>query len=292
MELKSISGVMRPIDLLQVLAVVLIWGINFVAIKTAVSEIPPLALTVVRFLFVGILLTPFFRPERSQLKPLLLLSLTMGVGHFGLLFLGLRGADAATSALLIQLGVPFSSIMAAFFFADRLGWKRAAGMAMAFVGAGLLAGEPGGGTPLAITALLVSAICWAGSNILIKQIPQVHPMTIIGWLSLMAVPPLAMLSFIFETDQMPAIRTADWKAWTALAYIVLASSVVAYYLWYRLIARLQVNQVVPFTLLAPVIGVAAGVLILGEAFTAYKAIGGLLTIVGVAVIQFRQLDRV
>jgi len=282
---------MRPIDLLQILAVVLIWGFNFVAIKTAVTEIPPLALTVIRFLIVGLLLTPFFRPEKSQLKPLLLLSVIMGVGHFGLLFVGLRGADAATAALLIQLGVPFSSILAAFFFADRLGWVRAAAMGMAFVGAGLLAGEPGGGTPAAIAALLLSALCWAGSNILIKRIPQVHPMTIIGWLSLLAVPPLTMMSLLFETDQLLAVRTADWKAWVALAYIVLASSIIAYYLWYRLIVRLQMNQVVPFSLLAPVIGVAAGVLILGEAFTPYKALGGALTIAGVAVIQFRQLRR-
>lgn len=280
---------MRPIDLLQVLVVVLIWGFNFVVIKTAVTEIPPLALTVLRFLFVGALLTPFFRPEKSQFKLLLLLSLIMGAGHFGLLFLGLRGADAATAALLLQLGVPFSSILAAVFFADRLGWMRAAGMGLAFAGAGLLAGDPGGGTPLAITALLVSAVCWAGSNILIKRIPQLHPMTIIGWLSLLAVPMLTILSLLFETDQLTAIRSADWKVWAALAYFVLASSVIAYYLWYRLIARLQVNQVVPFTLLAPVIGVAAGVLILGEAFTGYKVLGGVLTIAGVAVIQFRQM---
>ena len=258
---------MRPIDLLQVLAVVLIWGLNFVAIKTAVTDIPPLALTVIRFLLVGALLTPFFRPQKSHFKMLLLLSVTMGVGHFGLLFLGLRGADAATAALLIQLGVPFSSILAAFFFADRLGWVRSAGMGMAFLGAGLLAGEPSGGTPLAIGALLLSAMCWAGSNILIKQIPQVHPLTIIGWLSLLAVPPLSIMSLLFETDQLLAVRAANWKTWSALGYIVLASSILAYYLWYRLIARLQVNQVVPYTLLAPVIGVAAGVLVLGESGT-------------------------
>ncbi|HXK56316.1 MAG TPA: EamA family transporter [Gammaproteobacteria bacterium] len=280
---------MRPIDLLQVLAVVLIWGLNFVAIKTAVTEIPPLALTVLRFLLVGIILTPFFRPEKTQFKQLLLLSGTMGVGHFGLLFMGLRGADAATAALLIQLGVPFSSILAAFFFGDRLGWIRAAGMGMAFAGAGLLAGEPEGGTPVAIAALLVSAMCWAGSNILIKRIPQVHPLTLIGWLSLLAVPPLILMSLLVETDQLIAIRSADWKTWTALVYIVLASSIVACYLWYRLIGRLQVNQVVPFTLLAPVIGVAAGVWILGEDFTQYKAVGGGLTVAGVAVIQFRQM---
>ncbi|MCP4282903.1 MAG: DMT family transporter, partial [Gammaproteobacteria bacterium] len=90
-------------------------------------------------------------------------------------------------------------------------------------------------------------------------------------------------------DQLLAVQNADWKAWGALAYIVLASSIVAYYLWYRLIARLKINQVVPYTLLAPVIGVAAGVLILGEVFTVYKVFGGSLTIAGIALIQFRQM---
>ncbi|MCB1850832.1 MAG: EamA family transporter [Gammaproteobacteria bacterium] len=282
---------MLPTDLLQLLAVVLIWGFNFAVIKIAVTAIPPLALTVLRFLLVGLLLTPFFRPQKSQLKPLLLLSLSMGVGHFGLLFLGLRGADAATSALLIQLGVPFSSMLAALFFADRLGWRRATGMGLAFLGAGLLAGEPGGGTPLALTALLLSALCWAGSNILIKRIPEVHPLTVVGWLSLLAVPPLSLMSLLFETDQLHAVQSAGWRTWAALAYIVFASSMVAYYFWYRLLTRLQVNQVVPFSLLAPVIGVAAGVLILGEAFTAHKLFGGLLTLLGVALIQLRQLRR-
>jgi len=97
------------------------------------------------------------------------------------------------------------------------------------------------------------------------------------------------MSLVFESDQLLAIQRADWNVWGALAYIVLASSIAAYYLWYRLIARLTINQVVPFTLLAPIIGVAAGVLILGEAFTVYKVFGGILTIAGIALIQIWQM---
>jgi len=279
---------MQPTDLIQALVVVVIWGLNFVVVKTAVGEIPPLALTVLRFAAVAILVVPFFRPSRDQFQRILGLAIVMGPGHFGLLFVGLGGADAATAALMIQLGVPFSAILAVLVFSDRLGRVQGLGMVMAFTGAALLAGEPQGGTPLALGALLVSAFCWAWANILIKKSPDIPPMTIIGWISLLSIPVLAGMSAMFETGQLDAIRNAGIKTWGALAYIVLASSIVAYYLWYRLIARLRVNKVVPFTLLAPTIGVAAGVLILGESFTLYKVTGGVLTMAGVAIIQMRR----
>jgi len=282
---------MGPLDFGQALTVALIWGLNFIVIKTAVTEIPPLALTTLRFIFAAALVAPFFRPTRKQIPFILGLALIMGFGHFSLLFVGLRGADAATVALILQLGAPFSSILAAVFFADRLGWKRSLGMAFAFTGAALLAGEPQGGTLLAIIATLVSAFCWAWANILIKQIQDIHPLTIIGWMSLLAVPIVAAMSAFLESGQIDAIQNASWKAWSALTYIVVGSSIIAYTLWYKLLVKLSVNQVVPFTLIAPVIGVAAGVMILGEAFTIYKLVGGALTLLGVGIIQFRQAAK-
>ena len=106
---------MRQADFLQALTVVVIWGFNFVVIKTAVSEIPPLALTALRFAVVASLVAPFFPPARDQLLSILGLAVVMGFGHFGMLFIGLNGADASTTALMIQLGIPFSSILAAVF---------------------------------------------------------------------------------------------------------------------------------------------------------------------------------
>jgi len=282
---------MRPTDFLQTLTVIVIWGFNFVVIKTAVSEIPPLALTALRFAVVASLVAPFFPPAKDQLLSILGLAVVMGFGHFGMLFIGLNGADASTTALMIQLGIPFSSILAAVFFSDLLGWVRGLGMAIAFAGAAMLAGEPEGGTPLALGALLISAFCWAWANILIKRVPSMHPLTIIGWMSLLATPILVILSAFLETGQIEAIQTASWKAWGALTYIVLGSSIFAYYLWYRLITRLSINQIVPFSLLAPAIGVAAGILILGESFTVYKAVGGALTIAGVAVIEMHRSGK-
>lgn len=279
---------MKLSDLLQALTVIIIWGFNFVVIKVAVSEIPPLALTALRFAWVALLIAPFFRPTRAQFGSIAGLALVLGFGHFGMLFIGLRGADAATTALMIQLGIPFSVILSTLLFADRLGKVRLFGMALAFSGAGLLAGEPEGGTPLALLALLIAAFCWALANVLIKRRSDIHPLAIIGWMSLLALPLLIASSALFESGQLSAIRSASVQAWAALGYIVIGSSIIAYYLWYRLIARLSINQVVPFSLLAPLLGVTAGVLILDESFTLYKALGGALTLGGVALIEIHQ----
>lgn len=278
-------------DTLQALCVVIIWGFNFAAIKVTVGEIPPLTLTIIRFGITATLLLPFFRLSFIQLKQVVPVALVLGVGHFGLFFVGFRGADAATVALLLQLGVPFSCILAAIFFKDTLGPKRIAGLAMAFVGAAFLAGEPQGGTIISIASVVACAFCWAWANILIKKLSGIPPLAIMGWMSLFAMPVLGIMSWFWEENQIQAVQEASIVAWMLLSYTVIGSSIFAYHLWYRLIDRLDVNQVVPFTLIAPVIGVGAGVVLLGENFTIYKLLGGLMTITGVAIIQFRQMKR-
>ncbi len=282
---------MTPKDLLQAICVVVIWGFNFAAIKVAVGEIPPLTLAIIRFLLTAIILLPFFRLNFVQIKQIIPVSLVLGVGHFGLFFVGFQGADAATVALLLQLGVPFSSILAAFFFADKLGPKRIFGMALAFIGATFLAGEPQGGTLVSVVAVVVSAFCWAWANILIKKLDGIAPLAVMGWVAVGAIPVLIPMSYFWETNQIEQIVNAPLYAWGLLSYTVLASSVLAYHLWYSLLGRLDVNQVVPFTLLAPMIGVAAGVFLLGEDPTVYKIIGGVMTMVGVSIIQFRTAKK-
>lgn len=268
------------------LAVVVIWGLNFVAAKIGVTAIPPLAFMAIRFLLVGLALAPFFRPRRNQLPVILLVSATLGVGHFGLLFVGVRGIDAAITAVAIQLSVPFSAALAAIYFGERLGWRRGSGMALAFSGVALLAGEPSTPDLVSLALVVAAAFFWAASNVIIKRFRSVPPLMMNGWTALVAAPQLALASLVFEDGQAAALQAAGWQAWSALAFTVLGASIIAYTLWYDLLGKYALNKVVPFTLLGPVIGIAGGVLVLGEPLSWHKVVGGVLTIFGVAVIQF------
>lgn len=266
---------------------VILWGLNFIAVKTALSVLPPLLLTGLRFAVVAAVLVPFFRPSRKQIAGIVAIGLVLGCGHFGLLFVGLSGMDAATTAIVTQLGVPFSTLLAWAVFGEKLGPARGLGLVLAFAGVALLAGEPSlpHWGPLAVAVL--SMCCWAISNVQVKRLGEIAPLALNGWMALFAAPMLLVLSAGLEHGQIDALRRAatDGKVLGGVVYTVIASSLIAYTLWYRLLARHPMNRVVPITLLGPVVGVASGVIVLGEMLTWQKLAGGALTIAGVAVVQ-------
>jgi O-acetylserine/cysteine efflux transporter len=115
---------------------------------------------------------------------------------------------------------------------------------------------------------------------------DVGPLTLIAWIAAFSVPPLFLISFILEDGQIDALATADWRAYGSILYLAVPSSVVAYGLWYRLLRRHPVHQVVPFMLLIPVFAVISSILLLGESLSWIEMLGGALTIGGVAVIVF------
>ncbi len=273
------------IDRMSALVVVLLWGLNFVAGKVALAALPPFLIMAIRFTAVGLLLAPFFRPRLAQIPGLTLVALVLGIGHFSLLFVGLAQADAASAAVVIQLGVPFSVLLSWIVFGDRPDGKQMVGMALAFAGVALLAGDPGRPRLWPLLIIVFSIFLWAVSNILIKRLARTPALTLNGWVSLLAAPMALVISAVFEHDQIPAMAAAGWQAWAGVGFTILGSSVVAYTLWYGLLARYPVSRVVPYTLLGPVIGFAAGVMVLGETVTLFKIIGGLLTVAGVAIIE-------
>lgn len=271
-------------DLLLGLFVIAIWALNVIVIKVGVAELPPLLMTMLRFILVAALLVPFYPVARAQLPFLLLLSVTFGSLHFALLFIGLGQAEAGTGALLVQMGTPFATLLAVIFLKEKLGAKRIAGLLLSFAGVIVLAGGPTLPAPLPLSILLFSALGWAISQLLIKRGPPIAPMALAGWMALFAVPQVALGSWLFESGQWQAIKQATWLGWGAMIYTAVMSSIVAYGIWYALLRRHPVNRVVPMTLLVPVLAVGLGALLMGDSLGVHKLLGGSLVIAGIALI--------
>lgn len=280
---------MTPLHMLQALTVMAIWGFNFVVAKVAMTEFSPLLLMTLRFALVAAILLPFVKPPRGHWRQMFLYSLVMGGLHFPLVFLGVQQVDASTASIAIQLQVPFASIFAAIFFKDRLGWRRALGMAVAFAGVAVIAGVPDERTSVPHVLMIVgAALAFAFSNIQLKWLGGIDWKTLNAYMALFAVPQLLALSLLFESGQVEQIRNADWLGLGCLAYLALLATILAYAFWYPLVRRFDVNQTVPFLLLVPVFGVGGGVLTLGEPVTWQLVVGGLLTLGGVGVIIIRR----
>jgi O-acetylserine/cysteine efflux transporter len=285
---------MSPFDTLLAVVVVTLWGMNFIAAKIGAAEFPPLFLLAIRFVMVGVLLAPFVRLPKGRMKGIIALSVLLGAIHFPLMFYGVAKSSASLTSIVLQLQVPFSSILAAVFYNDRLGWRRMAGMAVAFAGVIVVIGRPefGGDVMTAILCTVGAALAFAFANIQIKRIGAIDGFTLNAWTSILALPQVLVLSLLLEHGQWSAVLTASWQAWAAIVYSAVGSTVIAYGAWYHLVGKYPVNQVVPFVLLIPVVSVFGGVAVLGEALTWQLAAGGAMTVIGVGIIILRRPSTV
>jgi O-acetylserine/cysteine efflux transporter len=284
---------MKALDVCAAILVAMIWGLNVSVVKICVAEFPPVFVTGFRFLIVALLLIWWVRPPWEKMRKIGLLSFVFGGVHFGGIFFGLRGVDVSIVSILILIGVPFSVLFARVLLQERFSRKKIFGMCLAFVGVFILFGEPRTtASPLHLAVLVMATAAWGLGNTLIKEIGPINTFALNSWMGLFASLQLLLFSMVIEKGQLIALQSASANAWGALGYIVVMATIVGYGLWYYLIGKYDVTRVVPFTLLVPIAGVLGGVLIMGEALTLPKVLGGAVTLLGVALIQIQQCPQV
>jgi O-acetylserine/cysteine efflux transporter len=270
--------------------VCLVWGVNAAAAKLGVSYFPPIFFTALRFLAVLAILSPWLRtaPVRGQWRRLLPAVFFVGALHFALIFTGVHYSTASAMAIVNQLYVPFAALIALFWLGEAVPLQRWAGIALAFSGVVLfsLGGEVSGDR-LGIFLLIIDAAVFALGTVLLRRIAGVPPFVMQAWMAAVGFPLLLAGSFAIEEGQLASLRTAPFEGWAALAYTVVGGSLIGHTGYYFLLQRYEVSLVTSALLTAPLIGVLSGVLFLGEPLTPMIALGGLMTVSGVAIVLRR-----
>jgi len=280
---------MKPLDILIAIAVAIIWGMGFVIAKAGMAHFSPILLMALRFSLTAACLLCFFRPPPGVLKQLFWISLISAALQYSLTFNGVRGIDASTAALLVQLEVPFGLIMAWMVFGERIRPLQALGILVSFGGVVLIIGEPRLAGELIYAFMVIGgAFTWAVGQIMIKKLGNIGGFRLLTGVALFAAPQLFIASWLFEQEQLEQIATASTSAWGAVIYLGLVMTALGYGLWYRLLGHYSVNQVMPFLLLLPVTSVFGGIFFLGETLTVKIALGGCLAITGVAMITIQR----
>lgn len=275
-------------DLLLGLVVVTVFGCNFVVVKIGLEEFPPILFLVLRFGLVAVLLAPLLRWPKGHWRDLLAYSVVLGLLHFSVMYTSLAVLDASLAAILIQTQVPMTALLAAVFLKEGFGWRRALGLAIALVGVVILVGGPERSSPWwGVAGVMVAACLFSIATLQMKAFADLPPTQINGWLAVLATPQLLALSLLVETDHGAAIASAGALSWAAVVWQSVVIVILCFGIWYRLLSRNGVNDVMPLTLLVPLVGVIGGVVVLGETMTGSLMLGGLVTIVGVAVMQIR-----
>ena len=267
----------------------ILWGLNLVAGKIGVGEMPPILFAALRMVVLAVILAPWFRLVPGQAMTVFWAALLAGATHFGFFFLGLSLARGVASvAIVVQLITPFSVLLAIFFLGERIGWRRALGIGVAFAGVVLVGFDPEVVDRLdAVFLVIIAALSMAASFLFVRRLVGVNALIIQAWVAMLGAPALLAASFVFETGQIDALTHATARGIGAVLFSALGASLVGHGTMVYLLQRYEVSLVSSFTLLAPVIGIAASVAFLGETISWRIVLGGVMTLGGVAAIHLR-----
>ncbi len=296
-----------PRDLFAALVVVVAWGLNFVVMKIGLREFTPFQMGLARYVFAALPLVLLVRPPNLPWRFVAAFGLLQGVGQFGFLFVALQvGMTAALASVLMQTQVFFTALLGALFLSERpgkplqLGLLLAAGALLCF-GIGVQGGA-GVAAASRITALglvlnLLAAFMWAASNIVARR-AQAHaaahtqagrydPIAFVGWSSVAPIAPFAVMTLAFDGWAAQSVwLTASWQAWAVAAYLGWVATLLGYALWTGLLSHHAANRVAPFSLAVPVVGLLAGLLLLGEVITPWQWAGSALVGVALVAVMF------
>jgi O-acetylserine/cysteine efflux transporter len=280
---------MKPLDLLVVIAVPIIWGFGFTLAKGTFDAFPPIFLMSLRFSIAALILIWFVRPLWDRAGRLLLTTFVGGTVAYSLQFTGLSGMYASTAVLVVQGEVVFASLLAAIVFKDRLNRWQAGAMVIALVGIAFIAGDPKiQGDPWPFVMVALGGLSWAAGQVLIKSLGPVGGLRLIAWFAAFCGPQFLLTSLVFEEGQWQAVTAASWTDWSKVFYLAVIMTAGGYALWYRLVGIYRLNQIVPFLLLVPVTSIAGGILVLGEELSTNVAIGGAIVLAAVTFIHLSQ----
>lgn len=276
--------------LLLALLIVTIWGCNFVAIKLALNDLPPLLLCTVRFVFVAFPAVFFLPRPAVTRRQLLTYGGTMFAGQFAFLFLGMKlGLSAGLTSLILQFQVFVTLALAIGVLKERLHLAQIAGALVAIAGFAIVARHTGGDVTIAgLVCVLLAAVSWGFGNFTSKQLGRVNPLALVAWGSLVVPLPMAAASLVVEGPALivHSLTHLGGPAILGTAYIVYISTLVAYSLWSWLLARHPASTISPFALLVPVFGLLSSALVLGEPLPAWKLQAGALVLAGLALNVF------
>jgi len=277
-------------DLLLALAVVFVWGTNFVVIRLGLNALPPLLFASLRFTFVLVPLVFFLLRPNVPMSNLVLYGLAIGLGQFGLLFIAMNGLiSPGLASLVVQMQVFFTIGLSMLRTGERLKPFQLAAFALAIAGMAVIVAHNGKGATIGGVLLTVGAAAgWAVANQCSKEAGKVNALAYVVWASLFSLPPLYLLSLWREG--WPAIAAGLSQAtpatWAVILWQSVGNTMFGYGVWAWLLARYPAATVSPMTLLVPVFGMGASALVLGEPLESWKILAGLLVMSGLALNLF------
>jgi O-acetylserine/cysteine efflux transporter len=277
---------MKPADVGLAVIVAVIWGLAFVASRIALDELSPALMTALRFSIAAIPCLFVPRPNLAW-RILIATSFTLFLGQFLTQAYGIaHGVPVGLTSVVVQSQALFTIALAAIVFGERTTRMQIVGIGIAACGLLMICGTVGYDFSVsAFTVLMLSPICFAVGNLLLRRAQGVPMFDLSAWLCLVAAVPLLALALASDGVQPTWYALTHMSATVLFCLLVIGgvSTCIAYWLWGRLLRDYTAAQVAPFALLVPFVGSAASSVVFGEKFGPLRLFGMVTVVGGIAV---------
>jgi len=277
--------------LLLALAIVAVWGTNFVVIKISLESFPPFLFAALRYFF-ALLPVVFFMPKpKVSWRNLCAYGLATGVGQFGVMYFAIDGQiSPGLASLVIQTQVFFTIGFAMFFAKEGLKLYQAVAVAVAMMGLVIIALHTDASTTFLGLALVVFAgLSWGAANTVSRSAGSINMLSYVVWASAFSIPPLFLISLIFEGGwerMSSAMALAPLGAWLGVLWQSWGNTLFGYAAWGWLLSKHPAALVAPTPLLVPIFGMGASAYFLSEPLPSWKIFAAGLVIAGLVVNLF------
>jgi O-acetylserine/cysteine efflux transporter len=277
--------------LLLALVIVAVWGTNFVVIKLSLEAFPPFLFAALRYTFAFLPLAFFIpRPKVSWVN-MCAYGVAIGVGQFGVLFFAIDGRiSPGLASLVVQTQVFFTIGFAMFFAKERLKLYQAVAVSVSMTGLVIIALHTDANTTfLGIALVVIAGLSWGIGNTVSRRAGSINMLSYVVWASLFSLPPLFLISWIFEGgwEQIAtSISSASMGAWAGVFWQSWGNTVFGYAAWAWLLSRHPAAVVAPAPLLVPIFGMCASAYFLSEPLPMWKILAAGLVIAGLVVNLF------
>lgn len=277
---------MTPRDLMLAFVPPLCWGTGFTIAKPAVEHFPPLFMMLLIYAaIVPVMLFTVKTPIRTPWKLLIPIAALAVPIQGAFIFIALEQLDATTSNLLIQSQVPLAVLCGWLIAGEELNWRKALGTFIALIGVIIVIGMPHEPPPLVpVLFMIAGSLVWAVGQVLIRKYGRDGGIVQFKGLAIAGLPQLLLATILLDTGQIASLHSATAGDWLALAFVAAVGFYISYAVWYALLRRCRVDELAPFTLLMPVIGILTAGAILGETILISHIAGGLVILIGLAVV--------
>jgi O-acetylserine/cysteine efflux transporter len=277
--------------LLLALAIVAVWGTNFVVIKHSLASFPPFVFAALRYIFAFLPAALFLpRPKISWIN-LCVYGVAVGVGQFGILYFAIDGnISPGLASLVIQTQVFFTIGFAMLMTKEHLKLYQAVALAVSIAGLGIIAAHTDATTTvLGLMLVIFAGFSWGVANTASRRAGAINMLSYVVWASIYAIPPLILMALVFEggwSTVSTSLIDAPVSAWLGVFWQSWGNTLFGYGAWAWLLSKHPTAIVAPAPLLVPIFGMGASAYFLAEPLPLWKMVAAGLVITGLMVNLF------